>query len=809
MRQIWDDVRFGVRMLAKHRSATIPALLALALGVGANTALFGVVDTVLLRPLPYPEPDRLVWFWESQPNLTEAPFSAADFLDYRDQNRSFEGVAALRRLSFNLTGRGPAERLPGMVVTTNALDVLRVRPILGRSFEPADGRPGAARVALLTYGLWQSHFGGDPSVVGRSITLNSIPVVIIGVLPASFTYGGRDVQLWLNPRDGVPEVFPTWDQPIRTNRRTHYLSVLGRLKSGTSFAHAQADVDRIVAVLHAQYPETTGHTVRLVPLQEVGARPIRPTLLVVAAVVGFVLLIACANVANLLLARAAARRKEIAIRIALGGGRLRIVQQLLTESTVLALLGGGLGLALASALLRAVVAAKPADLPRVQEIGVDARVVVFALGASVATALLFGLAPALTASRQQLGDVLKESVRGAAAGAGHRRLRAGIVVAEIAFSMVLLAGAGLLTRSFIRLLDVNAGFNPGRSVTMWMNFTGARYVSARARQDFVRELADRIRALADTQAIAIANDLPLEGDDTTTGLSTVDGRRRFPRGQELLVGMHAVNAGYFQAMGIARLRGREFRDSDTESSTPVVIVNQQLADALWSGEDPIGKHITLVGDRPSEVVGVVGNVLHNGMASRPSFETYVPFRQNAWSYIALTIRTPRDPAAVYAAVRDIVSRLDRELPVHDMRTMDAVIADTLASRRQTMWVVSGFATLALLLAAIGLYGVMSYAVAERVHEIGVRVALGAQPKNVVWLVVRNGLSLAAAGLALGAGGALLITRAMAGLLYMVRPTDSATYVAVSALLAVVALAASYIPARRAATVDPLVALRHE
>jgi putative ABC transport system permease protein len=807
-----QDIQFGFRMLLKSRGIAAIAIFALALGIGANTVIFSVVNTVLLRALPFPQPDQLVWFWESQPGLEQGPFSAADFLDYQAENRSFQQVATVRHLSFNLTGQGAAERISGMVATPNVFALLGVHPILGRDFVPQEGAFDSPRRALLTYGFWQSHFAGDRNAVGRSLTLDKQPVQIVGVLPANFRFVGTDVQLWVNPVNVVPEVFstfPDWERNISTNREVHYLNIVGRLKPGVALAQAQSDINTIVARLHQQYPVTTGHNVQLIPLRELSAGPVHQTLVVLFGVVGLVLLIACANVAHLLLARAVARRKEIAIRTALGAGRLRIVRQLLTESMLLSLVGGALGLALASVLVRLLVAASPQQLPRVQEITLDLRVLLFTLGVSLLTGLLFGLAPAIAATRHSLGHFLKEAGRGGAQGLAHNRLRGLLVVSEVAFSLVLLVCAGLLGRSFVRMLEVNPGFQPDHVVTMWMNFTSANYAPKGRSTQFLDQLLPRIAALPGVEGTAIANDLPLEGDDTTTGLSEVEGRTPYQRGQQPLTGIHAINPGYFQAMGIPLLRGREFSVSDNAASTPVVVINHKLAETLWPGQDPLGKHFNLLDNKPAEVVGVVGNVMHNGLGESVSLESYHPFSQNPWSYIGLAVRTHGDPGAVYGAIRSLVAQIDPELPVHDMRPMERVMAETMASRRFTLWLVGAFAALALLLASVGIYGVMSCAVTERLHEIGVRVALGAQRRDVLRLVVGHGMRLAAIGLLLGSVTAFFAARAMTTLLFGIRPSDPLTYIGIAVVLGLAALAACYIPARRATSVHPMVALRYE
>jgi putative ABC transport system permease protein len=476
---------------------------------------------------------------------------------------------------------------------------------------------------------------------------------------------------------------------------------------------------------------------------------------------------------------------------------------------LLSFVGGALGLALAWGLVRLLVAASPQQLPRVQEITLDLRVLLFTLGVSLLTGLLFGLAPAIAATRHSLGHFLKEAGRSGAQGLAHNRLRGLLVVAEVAFSLALLVCAGLLGRSFVRMLEVNPGFRPDHMVTMWMNFTSTNYAPKGRSTQFLEQLLPRVAALPGVEGVAISNDLPLEGDDTTTGLSEVEGRASYQRGQQPLTGIHAINPGYFQAMGIPLLRGREFSASDNANSTPVVVINQKLAETLWPGQDPLGKHFNLLDNKQSEVVGVVGNVLHNGLGESVSLESYHPFPQNPWSYIGLAVRTHGDPGAVYGAVRSLVAQIDPELPVHGMRPMEQVMAETMASRRLTLWLVGAFAALALVLASVGIYGVMSYAVTERLHEIGVRVALGAQRRDVLRLVVGHGMRLAAIGLLLGSIIAFFAARAMTTLLFGIRPSDPLTYIGIAMVLGLAALAACYIPARRATAVDPMVALRYE
>ncbi|HXT23398.1 MAG TPA: ABC transporter permease [Candidatus Eisenbacteria bacterium] len=809
MLHILQDVRFGLRMLFHSRGLTFVAIVALALGIGANTAIFSVVNAVLVRPLPYPEPNELVWFWESQPHLSEAPFSAADFLDFQSQNSSFSEVAAVHRLSFNLTGLGPAERIPAMVASTPVFSLLGVQPILGRAFLPAEGTFGAPRVALLTYGFWQSHFGGDRAAVGKTITLDNQSVQIIGVLPASFRYG-NGIQLWVNPVNIVPEIFSAfadWERKLSTDRENHYLNIIGRLKPGVPLSQAQADISGIMDRIRQQHSEATGHAAQLIPFSELFTGPVRQTLLVLLGVVALVLLIACANVANLLLARSVGRRREIAVRSALGAGRFRIVSQLLTESTLLSLSGGALGLALAAVLLHFLVAASPRDLPRVQEVSLDLRVLGFTLSVSLLTGLVFGLAPSLAAGRQSLGEFLKEGSRGSTGGVAHNRLRSLLVVGEVALSIVLLVASGLLIRSFVEILHVKPGFNSDHIITMWMNFTSVRYSENVRSTQLLDQLLPRIAALPGVEGVAISNDLPLEGDDTTTGIAAAEGRPPFERAQRPIVGVHTVSPSYFRSMGIPLLRGRELAVSDTAKSNPVVIINQKLAEDTWPRQDPLGRHITILGDKQLEVVGIVGNVLHNGLSEPVQAESYMAFSQNPSSYVGLAIRSRGDHGALFSAVRSIVAELDPELPVHDMRPMERVVAETLATRRLTLWLVGAFGALALMLSSVGIYGVMSYAVTERAHEIGVRTALGAQREDIFRLFVGSGMRLAGIGLVIGAAAAFLAARTMTSLLFGVSASDPVTYLVIATLLALAAFAACYVPARRALAVDPIVALR--
>ncbi|HET9402844.1 MAG TPA: ABC transporter permease [Candidatus Acidoferrales bacterium] len=808
MEKLMQDVRYALRMMRKSPGFIAAAILTLALGIGANSAIFSVVNGVLLRPLPYPDSDRLVWFWESQPHLDKAPFSGADYVDYAAQNHTFESVAAIRRLRVTLTGRGAPKSVGGGIVTGNYLAMLQVKPQIGRTLVETDGAPGAARVVVLDYDFWQSDFGGDPNVIGSSITLEGKPATIVGVLPASFK-PPANVKFWMNPRDVVPELFPNSTDKVKTNRAMHYIGVVGKLKSGVSLQKAQADIDTIVANLQKQYASNAGHNVHLVSLREYYSGDQRTALLVIFCVVGTVLLIACANVANLMLSRSAARQREVAVRRALGASAARIARQLLTESAILGAAGGAAGMALAYGVLRWFATAGKDILPRTAEIHPDGRVIAFTFAAAIGSSILFGLAPVVQTMRVSLLEPLRGVGRGGSTGTRQRLMHDALVAAEIAMSLVLLVAAGLLMRSFMRLLEVKPGFHTENLATMYISFTGPKYARGEAERQLLQTLEPRIAALPGVESVAIANDLPLQGQDTTTGVSQIEGRPALKPGDQYLVGVHAVNNSYFRAMGVPLLRGREFNETDTAKSSPVVILNQKAAEELWPGQDPIGKHVQIMADKPSEVVGVVGNVLHNGVVEGPSSDSYAPITQLSWLIIAPAIRTRLDAGTIADEVRSELAKLDPDLPVYSVMTMTQVAADTMTAQRLTLDLVGAFAVLALLLATVGIYGVMSYAVTQRNREIGIRMALGAARGDVLRMVLGQGMRLALIGAGAGLAIAFAAVRLMSGLLFGIKASDPATFAGVTLLLGAVAAVACWIPARRATRVDPLVALRYE
>jgi putative ABC transport system permease protein len=805
---LWQDVRFGGRMLIKNPTFTIVAVLALALGIGANSAIFSVVNTVLLRPLPYKEPDRLMTVWEdnSRHGYPRDTPAAANFIDWRDQNQVFEGMAAMAELSFNLTGGGEPERIDGRRVSANLFPLLGVEPQLGRAFLSEEDRPGAQRVVIMSHGLWQRRFGSDQNIIGRPLTLNGESYTVVGVMPPQFQFPTRGDELW------VPIAF---DSREAANRGRHYLEVVARLKSGVTPQQAQAEMNTIAARLQQQYPEqNTGLGAAVVPLHEQVVGDIKPALLVLLGAVGFVLLVACANVANLLLARAAVRQKEIATRIALGASRLRLMRQFLTESILLAVLGGGLGLLLSLWGVNLLKAFIPENISQAKAVTIDARVLGFTLLVSLLTGLIFGLAPAVQASNLNLNETLKEGGRDSAAGSRGNRIRGLLVVAEVAVSLVLLIGAGLLINSFLRLRNVDPGFRADNLLTMRIVLSAQKYPDRERRAVFYDELLRRVESLPGVKSAAVANWIPLVSQGDSIGV-TIEGRPAPAPGQANIVVTRVVSPHYFETMGIQLLRGRQFAEQDRVDSPPVAVISETMARRYWPGEDPTGKRIAP--GRPESaddwvtVVGVMKDVRQFELNADPKPQMYLSYEQG-WSFFApshLVVRTEAEPRSLAATVRGAVWSIDKDQPVSNISTMEDVLSESIARQRFSMLLLGIFAAVALLLAAVGLYGVMSYSVAQRTHEIGIRMALGAQTRDVLKLAVGQGLKLVLIGVVLGLVAAFILTRVLASLLYGVSATDPITFITISLVLISVALLASYIPARRATKVDPLIALRYE
>ena len=802
------DGRFAVRALAKNPGFAGAAILALALGIGANTAILSVVDAVLLRPLPYADPGRLVVILHRGEN----PVAPANFLDWRRQSRSFEAMGAAEYWTPNLTAAENPEKLWALRMTADVLPMLGVRPLLGRFFTREEEAAGKDRVAVIGHRLWRRRFGSDPGVIGRAISLNGEPYTIVGVMPEAF----RFAPFWATNSDlWAPLAFGE----RAGSRESSSLRVFARTKSGVSLPAAAAEMAAITGRLEREFPGTN-RDVRVISLQEKVVGTVRPALLVLLGAVGLVLLIACANVAHMLLARAAARQREIAVRAALGATRGRLIRQTLTESLVLALAGSAAGVALAAYGLRVLVALGPATIPRLADVGLDGRVLLATLAVSMLTGIGFGLAPALQASAVRVQDALKEGGR-SGEGRERSRLRRVFVASEVALALVLLVGAGLMIRSFAALRAIDPGFDPRNVVTMVVSVGGTKEAEPGRRAVFYGELLDRVRALPGVRAASLINHLPLAGDIWGWPFA-VEGRPRPRAGESPTATYRVVFPGYFRAMGIPLLRGRDIAAGDTLAAPGVVVINEFMARRHWPGEDPIGRRIAL--DDPREdpawmtVVGVVRDAVRSDWSSAPEEESYLPFLQsklylespgNHVAYMTLVARTEGDPAAAAASLRAAAWSFDRSLPISEVQTMERVVADATAGPRFQMLLLGIFAAVAAILAAVGIYGVMSYAVSRRAREIGVRMALGAGARDVLRLVVGEGMSVAIGGAAAGLAGALVLTRLMRSLLYGVSSTDPVTYAAVALLLLAIALSASYFPARRAARIDPIVALRQD
>ena len=805
METLWQDVRYGWRMLRAKPGFTAVAVTALALGIGANSAIFSVVNAVLLRPLPYPEPGQLamVWLDNRRQGVRDDITSYPNFSDWRDQNQVFQGMAGVADWRMSLTGAGEPEELHGASVSANFFALMGVNPAAGRGFTAEEEEPGREQVVVLGHGLWQRRFGGEPGVVGRDLILSGRSYQVVGVMPQGFQFPAR-AELWSplapNPR-------------LKAARGAFWLPVVGRLKPGVTRERAQAEMDVIARRLEEQYPNINGgYGINVVALHEQTVGKIRPALLVLLGAVAFVLLIACANVANLLLARAAARQKEIAIRTALGAGRWRLVRQLLTESVMLALAGGALGLLLAIWGIDTLRALSPTNIPRLDQLGIDRHVLLFTLAVSVVTGLVFGLAPTVQAWRATLNETLKEGGRGAAAGAGGQRTRRLLVVLEMAVTLLLLIGAGLMIRSFWRLQQVDPGFNPERLLTLRLSLPRSKYPEGLNVVAFYEQLQERLSALPGVQSVGATTSVLMDNLPNSSGFS-IEGRPREPEAQRLELPFDSVTPTYFRSMGIPLLSGRTITPQDVADGPQVALVNEAVVRRYFPNEDPLGKRFKF-GDPEDQapwitIVGVVKDVRRQGLDTAARIASYLPHRQRPARSLEVVIRAAGEPLALAGAARDTIRSLDRDLPITNLRTMSDVLSETSAQRRFNMLLLGLFAGVALLLAAVGIYGVMAYAVTQRTHEIGIRMALGARPRDVLSLVLKQGLGLALAGVALGLGGAFALTRLMASLLYEVSATDPLTFAAVALLLVGVASLASYLPARRATKVDPMIALRYE
>ncbi|HEX8775378.1 MAG TPA: ABC transporter permease [Pyrinomonadaceae bacterium] len=811
MGTIWQDLRYGLRTLRQRPGFTFVAVLALALGIGVNTAIFSVVNTLLISPLPFRDSERLVMVWEFNRTRDrhQNVINPANFLDWREQSTSFEEMAAFRDVRVNLTGKGDPVEIPSQQTTPNLFSLLGVETIMGRSFKPEDGEPNAAPVAVISYGLWQRQFGSDPSIVGKTVTLNGTGVNIVGVLPAGFQWFIKKGSLTDKPAElWMPLAFT---EELRVRRGRH-MTAVARLKPGVSHAQAQAELYTIAARLEQQYPDVnTGWGAELVPLREQFVGDVRPALYVLLGAVGFVLLIACANVANLLLARAATRHREIAIRTALGAGRWRVIRQLLTESVLLSVLGGGLGLMIAWWGTGAIVALSPSDLVNLESVSINLPVLLFTLLVSILTGLIFGLAPALEATKLNLTESLKEGDKGGSGGTRSRRLRNAFVVAEVALALVLLASAGLMLKSFSRLQTVNPGFETERLLTMRLVLPNNKYPEDYQRTAFFRQAIERIGRLPGVQSASAVSFLPFAGIGSATRF-TIEGRPAPQAGDAPTTDVRVTDANYFRTMNIPLLQGRSFTEQEATEKRGVVIINETLARQYFAGEDPIGKRITVnMGSepKPTVIIGVVGDIRHVDLNSEIRPMVYWTHPELAYSSMTIVLRTAGEPMSLAAATQREIQAIDPDQPVSDIRTMEQLLSASVARTRFNALLLALFAGLALILASVGIYGVMAYSVVQRTREIGIRIALGAEARDVVRMIVGQGMILTLVGIGLGLVAAFALTRLMSSLLFGVSATDPLTFAVVSLLLSAVAFLACYIPARRATKVDPMVALRYE
>ncbi len=808
-----QDIRYGARVLLKHKAFTSIAVITLALGIGANSAIFSVVNELLLRPLPYRDPERIVMLWEVTPEgRHQNTTSRANFRAWRQQSTSYENMAAFSDQRLTLTGNFEPEEVSGQLAVPEIFKVLGVEPLLGRTLLPEDAQPNSPLVAVLSHGLWQRRFGGQASAIGQSMNLSGNQFEIVGVMPPEFQFHikqrsgtGRPAEVWIV----LP--MPTGNTE---NERGRFLSTVAKLRPGVTPEQAAAELRTIEARLSDEAPQfNKNYSAEVLPLKEQFFGNVRRPLWLMLGAVGFVLLIACANVANLLLSLATSREKEIALRAALGARRSRIVRQLLTESLLLALLGSALGLGFAWLGIKALLAISPRDVISLQGVGLNFSVLLWTLGVSILTGIIFGLAPALHISRLNLNDSLKEGGKAdSGQAAGSRRLRNVLVVSEIALAVVLLASAGLLVKSFFRLQQVDRGFNPDNVLSMVVRLPGARYPEDPQLVQFFNQSMERMRNLPGVRSAGMVNFLPLYGGlGSNTGFKIV-GRPEPPLGQGPSTDVRVADAGYFQTLGIPLLRGRNFSDSEQREAKRVVLINEALARKHFPNEDPIGQRLDVgMFEKPvlTEIVGVVGNVRYDSLIDEAPPAVYFPHPELAYPFMTIVLRTDGDPTAIAPAAQREIRAIDPNQPVSNVRTMDQVLSEAVSRSRFNTLLLGLFAGLATLLSAVGIFGVMNYSVALRTREIGLRLAVGAQPRQVLVLVLKQGLMLTIAGVGLGLLAAFGLTRLLTGLLFGVEAVDPATFATISALLVIVSLLACYLPARRAMRIDPMMALRYE
>ncbi len=806
MSNLLQDIRYGFRMMWKRPVFTLVAVLAIALGIGANTTVFSVVDVLLLRPFSFEQPEEVFMVWERnlQAGFSRGSVSPPNYLEMRTETRTLENLSAFHSASFNLSDGEKAERLEGTLVSPSLFDLIGARPALGRTFRSDEEEEGKDSVVIISDGLWKRRFGSDPAIVNSQIRLNGKAYTVVGVMPPKFAFlpGGGDV--W------KPLAFTTRQREARGD---HFLQVAGRLKKGATPEQAQSEMSAIASRVAQQYPEfNTGREFAVESMIASYTRGPRPFLTVLLGAVGFVLLLACANVANLLLVRSASRQKEIAIRMALGASRLRLVRQLLTESVMLALLGGGLGLLLAVWGVDLMASGVPASLakymPGWENVGLNARAFYYTLAVSLLTGIVFGLAPALQATKPNLNEDLKEGGRTSGVG-GRSRLRSALIVSEVALSLLLLIGAGLMIRSFMGLLQVEPGFNSSNVLVADLSVAGQRYDEPRARVDFYTQLLERVEGLPGVQSAGAVSIIPLSRSNSSSSFS-IAGQPPPPHGQEPNANWRPASPSYIQTINIPLLRGRSLEERDNRIESPrVLLVNEALARRHFPNQDPLGQRLHFGEGDAWEIVGVVGNVKHEDLQQGFNSEVYVPHAKSARREMSIVVKTSGDPSQIVSAVEDALHSIDSDQPIYNVRTMDRVVVESLAPQRVTMGMLGVFAGIALLLAAIGIYAVMSYSVAQRTHEIGIRMALGAQSGDILKMVVRQGMLLAGIGISIGLVAAYFLMQAMTKILYGVSPNDPLTFFGIALLLALVSFAANFFPARRATRVDPMVALRYE
>ena len=803
-----QDLRYGFRALLRNPGFSVVAILALALGIGPNSAIFTMVNAVLLKPLPMPEPNRVVMIWQTKlkSGFDQVPVSAGDYIEWKQQARSFEAMSAafaIPEYGLNISGPGEPERVSAATCSKEFLPALGIQPVVGRNFLPDEDRPGGPPVVFISHALWQRKFRSDPSMVGRTLIVDGVPRTVVGVVPHEL---GEMVaaDLWL----------PTAIDPHAPEHGNHNYGIVARLKPGVTVEQARAEMIVIARRMEQQYPKTnTGWGVTLFPMAEMYTGRIRPVLLVLLGAVGLLLLIACANLANLLLARAATREREIAIRGALGAGRLRIIRQLLTESLVLALSGGALGLLLGAWSVRLLRGVVPDMFPLMQHMSMDARVLAFTAGLSVLTGVLFGLAPAWKAARADINTALKESAGRSESAGGSQRIRSVLLASEVALAVLLSVSAGLLLRSFVRVMEINPGVRTTNILTMNLSLPEVKYDTPMKRANFFKTLVERVDALPGVRSSGAVMILPLRVSILSfrVGVNSfvIQDRPPVPEDQRPLADYRPATPGYFSTMGIALKQGRLFDQHDDTNAKRVALVNESLVRKIFARENPLGQYIVMGNTQPMEIVGVVADAKLYGLDAPVEPAVYVPHMQSPPDIMGLVVRTEGDPATVAAAVRREVLKLDPEQPISNVRTIEKVLSDSLMLRRVSMLMLMVFAGLALTLATLGIYGLTAYSVSRRTHEIGLRVALGASQPQILRLVVGRGLVISVIGAVIGLAAAFQLTRALAGMLYGVTATDPLVFAGVPLLLIVVSVLASYVPARKAAKIDPLVALRYE